>query len=37
MASSEVPEGYMPQKHWEETDRKITQIWTLVPIYGPAE
>ena len=34
---SEVPEGYMPQKHWEETERKITQIWTLVPIYGQAE
>lgn len=34
---SEVPEGYIPQKHWEETERKITQIWTLVPVYGQAE
>ena len=34
---SEIPEGYIPQRRWEETERKITLIWTLVPVYGQAE
>ena len=32
-----IPEGYVPNKHWEESERTITQVWTLVPAFGQTE
>ena len=33
----DIPEGFVPYRRWEEDERRITLVWTLVPAFGEAE
>ena len=34
---AEIPDGYSPYKSWEEDERTITMVWTLIPVFGQGE